>query len=101
MNSNDRITMKLLDELEGEMDNHDGRQYAEAKNPKVKTVEMVPAQNPDGEGNQLDKPKTDKTNTNRTYMDPAREKMLRESEEQSARKMPVRGQFGRSKRGYV
>ena len=98
MNSSDRTTMKLLDELEGEMDNHDGKQYAqmeEAKNVQVisETPKEAPAVDPKMGLDSKEK---------KTYLNPDREKILKESEAQEAKvEMPVRGQFGRSKKGYT
>jgi len=90
MNANDRITLKLLDEMEAEMDNYDGKHYAQMAQEKAK-----PAPSPEPVSN----PETPKPPEKPFYTNPGKQKILDEVEMQSnASDHGLKYQFGKSKK---
>lgn len=90
MNSSDRMTLKLLDEMESEMDNYDGKQYAQMAQDKAN-----PAPSPDPAPESESTKQPDKP----FYTNPGKQKLLDEVEMQSSAEKPqFKYQFGKSKK---
>lgn len=94
MNHNDQMKMKLLDELESEMDQFDSRSFADRKkNPQVAVVEektvVMPDDKPAEPVGQAPKPPASKMDDGLIprnkgfYLNQDREKLLKDTELQS------------------
>lgn len=88
MNSSDRMTLKLLDEMESELDNHDGKQYAQMAQDKAKPAPSPEPANPDV-----------KVEDKKFYTNPDKQKILEQVEMQSSADKPqFRYQFAKSRK---
>lgn len=104
MNSMDNMKMKLLDDLEGEMDNHDSKNYQNKRNMASASKNLPTANespNLDASGKDPEKKvkEMEKKSEKNFYLNPGREKLLKEVELQSKKNDPImmRGQWSRGR----